>query len=78
LAIPRSKDFRGIELKNVDGAGNLNFGITEHSIFPEIVYENLKEIFSLQVTVVSSTTDREQGIELFRQFGVPLKKPEKK
>ena len=78
LAIPRSKDFRGIELKNVDKAGNLNFGITENSIFPEIVYENLKEIFSLQVTVVSSTTDREQGIELFRQFGVPLKKPEQK
>jgi large subunit ribosomal protein L5 len=75
LAIPRSKDFRGIAIKNVDQEGNLNFGITEHSIFPEITYESLKDIFSLQVTVVTSTKDREQGIELLRLMGVPLQKP---
>ena len=74
LAIPRSKDFRGIEVKNVDKDGNLNLGITEHSIFPEITYENLKDIFSLQVNIVTNTTDREQGVELFRLMGVPLQK----
>lgn len=74
LAIPRSKDFRGIAVKNVDKEGNLNFGITEHSIFPEINYDSLKDIFSLQVTIVTTTKDREQGIELLRQFGVPLQK----
>lgn len=78
LALPRSKDFRGIALKNVDKAGNLSIGITEHSIFPEITYESLKDIFSLQVTIVTSTRDREQGVELLRQFGVPLQKPAEK
>ena len=74
LAIPRSKDFRGIDPKNVDRDGNLNIGITEHSIFPEITYESLKDIFSLQVNLVTNTTDREQGLELFRMMGVPLQK----
>jgi large subunit ribosomal protein L5 len=74
LALPRSKDFRGIDPKNVDKEGNLNYGIREHSIFPEISYETLKDIFSLQVTVVTSTRDRDQGIALLRQMGMPLQK----
>jgi len=75
LALPMSKDFRGIELKNFDAKGNLNFGIREHSIFPEITYETLKDIFGLQVTVVTKNSQsREQGISLLRMLGFPLKK----
>jgi len=64
IALPRSKDFRGIDSKNFDKNGSLNLGIKEHSIFPEIHYESLKDIFSLQVTVVTTAKKREQGVEL--------------
>jgi len=75
LALPMSKDFRGIEIRNFDAKGNLNLGIREQNIFPEITYESLKDIFSLQVTVVvKNTKGREQGIQLMRLLGFPIKK----
>jgi large subunit ribosomal protein L5 len=74
LALPMSKDFRGVALSSVDQAGNLNIGIKEHSIFPEVHIENLKDIFGLQVTVVTNAQNRERGMELFRLMGVPLVK----
>lgn len=74
LALPLSKDFRGIDVKNVDQHGNLNLGIKEHSIFPEITLENVKDIFSLQLTVTTTARNRERGIALLRQLGFPLKK----
>lgn len=74
VAIPRSKDFRGIEVKNFDKEGNLNLGIKEHSIFPEIHYESLKDIFGMQVTVTTTAKKREEGIELLRLIGFPIKK----
>ncbi|WKZ27047.1 MAG: 50S ribosomal protein L5 [Candidatus Paceibacterota bacterium] len=73
LALPMSKDFRGIDPKNVDGAGNLNLGIKEHTIFPEVSYESVKDIFSLQVTVVTTAQNRERGIALLKQIGIPFK-----
>lgn len=76
LALPRSKDFRGIALSSVDQAGNLNIGIKEHNIFPEVHIDTLKDIFGLQVTVVTNAGTRERGIELFRRLGVPLVKDE--
>jgi len=74
IALPRSKDFRGIDAKNFDKMGNLNFGIKESSIFPEINYENVKDIFGLEVTVVTTAKNREKGVELLRQMGFPIKK----
>ena len=74
VALPGSRDLRGIELKNFDKMGNLNFGIKEHSIFPEIHYENIKDIFGLEVTVVTTAKDKDQSIELLRQIGFPIKK----
>ncbi len=78
LALPLSRDFRGIDPKNFDRDGNLNIGIREHSIFPEVNLENVKDIFSLQVTITTTAKNREQGIALLRGFGFPLKKEEKK
>ena len=74
IALPRSKDFRGIEPKNFDANGNLNMGIKESSIFPELNYENVKDIFSLQVTVTTTAESREQGIALLKNLGFPIKK----
>ncbi|MEK7138687.1 MAG: 50S ribosomal protein L5 [Patescibacteria group bacterium] len=74
IALPRSKDFRGIDIKNFDKNGNLSLGIKESSIFPEVIYESLKDIFSLEVTVVTTAKEREKGIALLRLMGFPIKK----
>ena len=73
IALPRSKDFRGIDVKNFDGEGNLNIGLKEQNIFPEIKYESLKDIFGLQITVITTAKDRERGIKLLRLMGFPIK-----
>lgn len=74
LALPLSKDFRGIDPKNFDRNGNLNIGIKEHSIFPEVNLESVKDIFPLQVTITTTAADRAQGIALLSGLGFPLKK----
>ena len=73
LALPLSKDFRGIEEKNIDTHGNLNLGIKEHSIFPEVTLENMKDIFSLQITVNTTAKNHAQGVALLRSLGFPIK-----
>jgi len=74
LALPLSKDFRGLETHSVDAQGNLNLGIREHSIFPEIALENIKDVFGLQVTVTTTARTHERGLALFRHLGFPFKK----
>lgn len=72
-ALPRVRDFRGIDQKNFDGKGNLNIPVKEQIVFPEIAAENVKNIFSFQITVVNTAKSREEGIELFRMLGFPIK-----
>ena len=74
IALPRSKDFRGIERKNFDANGNLNLGLKESSIFPELNYENVKDIFSLQVTVTTTAKTANEGAALLKNLGFPIKK----
>ena len=74
VVLPRVRDFRGIDLKNVDGSGNLNIGIKEHLVFPEINPEESRVNFGLQITIVPNVKSREEAIELYRKLGVPLKK----
>ena len=73
IALPRIRDFQGIEAKSIDEKGNLNIGMKEHIVFPEVSAEKVKNIFSLQVTVVTSAKSREEGIELFKLLGFPIK-----
>lgn len=73
IALPSSKDFRGIDSKNIDKGGNLNVGIKEHNIFPEVQYESLKDIIGIQVTVVTTAGDKEKGVKLFKLMGFPIK-----
>lgn len=74
LAIPRMRDFRGIGLRSIDQGGNLSLGIREHIVFPEIIGEDVKSIFGLEVTVVTSAKSRKEAEELFRLLGFPLQK----
>ncbi len=75
IALPRLRDFRGLSLKLFDKNGNLNIGIKEHIIFPEITPEKL--IFGLEINIViKRAKNREQSIELLRLLGFPLRKKE--
>lgn len=71
-SIPRIRDFRGIKKSSVDKNGNMNLGIKEHLIFPEIMPEQVKNIFSLQVSIITSAKNSEEGMELFKQLGFPM------
>ena len=72
-ALPRVRDFRGIDPKNVDRDGNLNMALKEQFVFPEIVPEGVKTIFSFQVNVTTSAKTKEEGLELFKLLGFPIK-----
>lgn len=73
-ALPRVRDFHGIKHSAVDQNGNLNIGIREHLIFPEILPEHVKTIFPLEVTVVTNAKDKEKGFKLFQLLGFPMEK----
>lgn len=72
IALPRVRDFRGIPKSAVDQSGNLNIGIHEHLVFPEIVPEKVQHTFSFQVNVVTTAKDRKEGEALFRALGFPI------
>ncbi len=74
IALPRVRDFQGIKLSSVDSTGNLNIGIREYTVFPEIVPEKAVRIFGLQITVKTTARTKEEGEVLFRALGVPLHK----
>ncbi len=73
-ALPRVRDFQGIKESAVDARGNMNIGIKEHTIFPEIVPENVKNIMSFQVNIATNAGNRERGLELFKLLEFPIEK----
>lgn len=73
IALPRSRDFRGIEPTSVDSSGNLTIAVPEHIAFPEVSTENIKHIFGFEVTVVTTAENREEGLELLKLMGFPMK-----
>lgn len=74
VALPRTKDFRGINRKAVDDIGNLTIGIKEHTIFPETADEDIRDVFGLSVTLVSTAKNKKEGTAFFEILGVPFKK----
>ena len=74
IAIPRTKDFRGYNASSVDDIGNLTLGIKEHTIFPETADEDIKDVFGLAVTIVTSAKTKAEGTAFFELIGVPFKK----
>lgn len=73
VVLPRVRDFQGIKKSAIDQSGNINIGIKEHLVFPEIVPEDVRNMFSLQVTVSTSAKDRKAGEELFKLLGFPMR-----
>lgn len=73
IALPRTRDFRGIEVKSFDPRGNLTIGIKEHIVFPEMIGEDYRFLFGFEVTVVTTAKKKEEGIELLKLMGLPIK-----
>lgn len=73
LAIPRTRDFRGFPSTSIDEGGNLTLGIKEHIVFPETIGEDVKNIFGLQITIVTNAKSRKESEKLFRLLDFPLK-----
>ena len=74
IAIPRTKDFRGYNASSVDDIGNLTLSVKEHTIFPETADEDIKDVFGLAVTIVTSAKTKAEGTAFFDMIGVPFKK----
>jgi large subunit ribosomal protein L5 len=76
VALPRTKDFRGITRRAVDNIGNLTIGIKEHTIFPETADEDIKDVFGFAITLVSTAKNKKEGTDFFELLGIPFKKEE--
>lgn len=74
VAIPRTKDFRGIETKIVDNIGNATIAVKEHTIFPETNDEELRDVFGFAVTIVTTAKTRDEAIAFLKILGLPFKK----
>jgi large subunit ribosomal protein L5 len=74
VALPRTKDFRGINRTAVDNIGNLTLGIKEHTIFPETADEDIRDVFGLSITLVSTAKNKKEGTAFFEILGIPFKK----
>ena len=79
IALPRSRDFRGLSFKSFDGRGNYNFGVKEQIIFAEINYDDIDSVRGLNITLSTSANTDDEAYWLLKEFGFPLvEKPVKK
>lgn len=72
VSLPRVRDFKGINDKGFDGRGNYTLGVTEQIIFPEITIDKVKNITGMNITVVTTASNDEEGYELLKSFGMPF------
>lgn len=74
VAVPRIRDFRGLDPKNIDSKGNLTLGLKEHNVFPEIKSDEVERTYGLEISITTSANSYEEGLELFKTLGFPFKK----
>jgi len=74
VVIPRMRDFRGLSIKSFDRKGNYSIGFKEALVFPEISPDNVTNVHGIQITIVTSAKDDNQGIALLKTIGFPFKK----
>jgi large subunit ribosomal protein L5 len=73
VAIPRIRDFRGINEKGFDGRGNYTLGVTEQIIFPEILIDKVAKINGMDITFVTTARNDNECLALLKEFGLPFK-----
>ncbi len=76
VAIPQTRDFRGLKISSIDEMGNYTLGIKEHTIFPETADEDIRNVFGMSITLVTTADSKEEAEALLRHIGMPLKKRE--
>jgi len=74
IALPRTRDFKGVPARGFDGRGNFNMGVKEHIIFPEIDIDKVNKILGMDITIVTSAPNDEEGKALLDAFGFPFTK----
>jgi large subunit ribosomal protein L5 len=74
IAIPRIRDFRGLNPRSFDGRGNYSLGLREQIIFPEIDYDSINQIRGLDVAITTTAADDDQGLALLRALGMPFQR----
>lgn len=72
IALPRIRDFRGFNAKSFDGKGNLTIGMKEQIIFPEIEYDKTDRVRGLDITIVTTAPNKDQGVALLKGFNIPF------
>ena len=75
IALPQTRDFRGLKTSSIDEMGNYTLGIKDNTIFPETADEELKDVFGLSITMVTTATTKAEAEALLRHIGLPLQKP---
>ncbi len=76
VALPRTRDFRGIDTKSIDALGNYTLGVKEHTVFPETADEEIKDVFGFAINIVTSTKNKEETKALLEHLGFLFKKKE--
>lgn len=74
IALPRVRDFRGVNPKGFDGRGNYTLGVKEQLIFPEINYDKVSKIRGMDIVIVTSANTDQEAFELLKQFGMPFRR----
>jgi large subunit ribosomal protein L5 len=74
IALPQTRDFRGLKATAIDDMGNITIGIAEHTIFPETANEEIRDVFGFAITIVTTATSKKEAEALLRYIGLPLKK----
>ena len=72
IALPRVRDFRGLSKKSFDGKGNFSLGLKEQIVFPEIDYDKLDSLRGMDITIVTSASNDNEGMELLKSFNMPI------
>lgn len=74
VSLPQTRDFRGLKTTAIDEMGNITLGIKEHTIFPETTDEDIRDVFSMAITIVTTAKTKEEAEAFLRHIGLPLKK----
>jgi large subunit ribosomal protein L5 len=77
IVFPRMRDFKGVSLNSFDGRGNYSLGIKEHTVFPEIDYDKIDTIRGMNIALITTAKNDEEGRELLKQLGIPFVKRNK-
>ncbi len=76
ISLPQTRDFRGLKTTAIDEMGNITLGIKEHTIFPETSDEDIRDVFSLAITIVTTAKSKAEAESFLRHIGLPLQKEE--